>query len=96
MGADRLSYVHRTSSVPLLNNTLGGALDQAAASWPAREALVACEQNIRLTFAGLREAADRLAAGMIALGLEPGDRVGIWSPNRAEWIITQYLSLIHI
>ena len=84
------SYFHRASSIPLLHETLGGALDKAAARWPAQEAVVVRDQGVRLTFTALRHAADSLAAGLIALGLKPGDRVGIWSPNRIEWVLTQY------
>ena len=85
-----LSYAHSVSTTPLLNATLGACLDNAAAAWPDREALVVRDQGIRLTFVGLRDAADQLAAGLVALGLQPGDRVGLWSPNRAEWVISQY------
>ena len=84
------SYAHSTSSTPLLNATLGQALDAAAASWPDREAVVVRDQGVRLTFAALRTEVDRLAAGLVALGLQPGDRVGLWSPNRLEWVVTQY------
>ena len=84
------SYFHRAAAVPLLNDTLGGALDKAAERWPDQEAVVVRDQGARLTFAGLRREADRLAAGLIALGLKPGDRVGLWSPNRIEWVLTQY------
>ncbi len=85
-----LSYHHSISPTPLLNVTLGAALDAAAARWPDREALVVRDQGIRLSFAALRDQADRLAAGLVALGLVPGDRVGLWSPNRAQWVISQY------
>jgi fatty-acyl-CoA synthase len=85
-----LSYRHSTSLIPLLNDTLGACLDKAAAKWPDREAVVVCDQAVRMTFAELRDQADRLAAGLIALGLRPGDRVGLWSPNRIEWVVTQY------
>jgi fatty-acyl-CoA synthase len=84
------SYFHRTSTLPLLNNTLGGALDSAAERWPEQEAVVVRDQDVRLTFAALRHEVDRVAAGLIALGLKPGDRVGLWSPNRIEWVLTQY------
>ena len=84
------SYFHRTSSVQLLNDTLGGALDKASERWPDREAVVVRDQDVRLSFAALRQEVDRLAAGLIALGLAPGDRVGLWSPNRIEWVLTQY------
>src|SRR3954471_18456052 len=90
MPASTSSYFHRTSTTPLLNDTLGGALDKAAERWPDQEAVIVRDQNVRLTFSELRREADRLAAGLIALGLQPGDRVGIWSPNRIEWVLTQY------
>jgi fatty-acyl-CoA synthase len=83
-------YFHRTSSTPLLNDTLGGTLDKASERWPDEEAVVVRDQGVRLTFAALRQGVDRLAAGLIALGLTPGDRVGLWSPNRIEWVLTQY------
>ena len=81
------SYFHRACNIPLLNDTLGGALDNAAERWPDREAVVVRDQNVRLSFADLRRKVDRLAAGLIALGLRPGDRVGLWSPNRIEWVL---------
>ena len=90
MSATIQSYFHRASTIPLLNDTLGGALDKAAERWPDQEAVVVRDQGARLTFAGLRHEADRLATGLIALGLKPGDRVGLWSPNRIEWVLTQY------
>jgi fatty-acyl-CoA synthase len=84
------SYFHRASATPLLSDALGGALDKAAERWPDRQAVVVRDQGIRLAFAELRREVDRLAAGLIALGLKPGDRIGLWSPNRIEWILTQY------
>ncbi len=90
MSATIQSYFHSASTIPLLNDTLGGALDKAAERWPDQEAVVVRDQGVRLTFAGLRHEADRLAIGLIALGLKPGDRVGLWSPNRIEWVLTQY------
>src|SRR5689334_4850201 len=90
MAATGMSYFHRTSPLPLLSDTLGGALDAAAERWPDQEAVVIRDQGIRMTYAALRQEADRLAAGLLALGLKPGDRVGIWSPNRIEWVLTQY------
>jgi len=86
----KLSYHHGTSPMPLLNDTIGGSLDKAAALWPDRDAVVVCDQNVRMNFATLRQEADRLATGLIALGLRPGDRVGLWSPNKIEWVISQY------
>ena len=77
-------------SEPLLYKTVGAVLEEAAARWGEREALVVPHQNIRWTYRQLDEAADRLAAGLVHLGLVPGDRIGIWSPNRYEWVVTQF------
>ncbi|WP_129644760.1 AMP-binding protein [Peristeroidobacter agariperforans] len=85
-----LSYVCGTSSVPLLYKTVGVALEDAARRWADRPALIVRHQNLRWTYRELNEAADRFAAGLIKLGLQPGDRVGIWSPNRYEWVLTQF------
>ncbi len=85
-----LSYVCGTGSVPLLYKTVGGALEDAARRWGDRPALIVRQQNIRWTYRELNEAAERFAAGLLKLGLQPGDRVGIWSPNRYEWVLTQF------
>lgn len=85
-----LSYVCGTSDKPLLFKTIGTAIAQAAAKWGDREALVVRHQNIRWTYAELLVRVDDFAAGLIHLGLKPGDRVGVWSPNNAEWIIAQF------
>ncbi len=84
------SYAHNASAIPLLNDTLGACLDKAAARWPNREAVIVRDQGASMTFAELRHEVDRLAAGLIALGLRQGDRVGLWSPNRIEWVLSQY------
>ncbi len=85
-----LSYVHGASDIPLRGETIGAALDRAADIWADRDALVACQQGIRWSYAELRQRVDRVASGLLALGLRPGDRLGIWSPNNAEWLLTQY------
>ncbi len=84
------SYVHRTGPHPLLGLTVGGVLDEAARRWPVGEALVVPHQGIRWSWAELQRQAKALSAGLVALGLEPGDRVGILAPNRAEWVVTQF------
>jgi fatty-acyl-CoA synthase len=84
------SYVSGTSTVPLLGETIGVHFDRAAARYAGREALVSCHQGIRWTYAELKARVDGLAGGLLALGLEPGDRIGIWSPNNAEWVVTQF------
>jgi len=84
------SYVHGASPVPLLGDTIGVHFDKAAARWPDRDALIVRHQDVRWSYAELKRRVDALAAGLLALGLEPGDRVGIWSPNNAEWCVTQF------
>jgi fatty-acyl-CoA synthase len=90
MASQQLSYAHGTSETPLIYQTIGARFDEAAARWPDREAVVVCDQGVRLTFAELKREVDRLATGLLTLGLRPGDRIGIWSPNNIAWILTQY------
>ncbi|HEX8996647.1 MAG TPA: AMP-binding protein, partial [Ktedonobacterales bacterium] len=84
------SYVSGTSDTPLLGMTIGEAFDTTVARFPDREALVARQQNLRYTWRELQEEVNRCARGLLALGVKKGDRVGIWSPNRAEWAIIQF------
>ncbi|HYR89712.1 MAG TPA: AMP-binding protein [Terriglobia bacterium] len=84
------SYVSGPSTVPLIGETIGVFFDRVVDRWTNREALVVRHQGIRWTYADLKERVDSLAAGLIALGLAPGDRVGIWSPNNAEWVLLQF------
>ena len=76
--------------VPLLEETIGAAFDRTVAAFPDREALVVPFQDVRLTYRQLAERVDQLARGLIALGLVKGDRVGMWSPNNAEWVYIQF------
>jgi len=89
---DLPSYVHGASDVPLLGETIGALLDRIVARWPERPALVVRDQNIRWSYSQFLAEVDRAAAGLLACGLEPGDRVGIWSPNKAEWVVLQFAS----
>ena len=84
------SYYCGKSETPLIYQTIGEYLDQIADQYPDNEALVVRHQLIRWTYRELRREIDRLAAGLLALGLEPGDRVGIWGPNSYEWTMVQY------
>ncbi len=84
------SHVIGPVEPPLLDLTIGAALDVARDRWGDREALVDCGQQRRFTWAQLAEEADKVAAGLIALGLQSGDRVAIWSLNRWEWTVTQF------
>lgn len=86
----RESYVHGNSGAPLIGKTIGALLDDMSATDGSREALVVTHQKIRWTYAELKSRSDALASGLLALGLQPGDRVGIWSPNCAEWTIAQF------
>ena len=84
------SYVHGVSGTPLLGETIGRAFDRIAAQQPDVEALVVCDQAVRWTYAELAQRVDTLAAGLISCGFQPGERIGIWAPNRAEWVVTQF------
>lgn len=84
------SYVCGISDTPLLGDTIGRSLDQAARRWGDREALVSPSHGVRWTWRELAARVDALAAGFVALGLERGARIGIWSLNRPEWTLTQF------
>jgi fatty-acyl-CoA synthase len=85
-----LSHVRGTTDVPLSDATVHRLLDATATMFPARTAAVFREQGIRWTWAQFLAEVDALATGLHRLGLRRGDRVGIWSPNRAEWLVTQF------
>jgi fatty-acyl-CoA synthase len=84
------SHVRGSISTPLIEDTISHFFDQAAERWADREALVSRHQNIRWSYRELQRQIDTFAAGLLALGLGKGDRVGIWSHNNAEWVITQF------
>jgi fatty-acyl-CoA synthase len=84
------SYANGPSTTPLLGETIGANLDRTVAAHGDREALVVPHQDVRWTYRELAERVDRVARALVAAGLEPGDRMGIWSPNTAEWVLTQY------
>jgi fatty-acyl-CoA synthase len=86
----QLSYVHGASGTPLIGATIGVHFDRIAARFAECDALIVRHQQIRWTYRELKERVDAFAAGLLALGLKRGDRIGIWSPNNAEWVITQF------
>jgi fatty-acyl-CoA synthase len=88
--ASEPSYVHGASPVALLGETIGQNLDRTAARVPDNDALVSVHQGVRMTYAELHAEVEEVARGLLALGVEAGERVGIWSPNNAEWAILQY------
>jgi fatty-acyl-CoA synthase len=85
-----LSYSHGASAQPLLGETIGANLRRVAAGHPGREAVVDVPTGRRWTYARLDADTDTLARALITAGLQAGDRVGIWSPNCAEWVLLQY------
>ena len=84
------SYVHGTSKTALLGDTIGVQLHRMVERFPDRDALVVPHQGVRYSYRELERRVDAFACGLLSLGLEPGDRVGIWSQNCAEWVVTQF------
>ena len=85
-----LSYTSAVSDTPLLGDTIGANFDRAVTAFPDRLALVDVPAGLRYTYAELKDEVDALAYALRQAGIGKGDRVGIWSPNRAEWTVTQY------
>jgi fatty-acyl-CoA synthase len=90
MSDPRSSHVKGDETPPLLEDSIGVVLTRAAERWPQTDALVVVEQGVRWSYAELERRVDEVAAGLLALGLKRGDRVGIWAPNCAEWTLTQF------
>ncbi|MDY3330731.1 MAG: AMP-binding protein [Pelistega sp.] len=86
----QLSYVHGASDKPLLGETLGQNFDNACVQYGDQLALVSRHQNIRLTYRELKKQVDIVACSLLRLGFKPGDRLGLWATNCAEWTIIQY------
>jgi len=90
MSLNRLSYYNGIGNLPLVGKTIGMLFDEIAERLPEKIGLVSRHQNIRWSYRQYKEKVDALAGGLVELGLKPGDRVGIWSQNNAEWAITQF------
>ena len=86
----RLSYASGASATALLGETIGANLERTVTTFPDSDALVSCHQGLRFTYAQLDDAVNDVARGLLSLGLEVGDRVGMWSPNYAEWTLVQF------
>lgn len=84
------SYAQGGGQQPLLGMTVGDVLDRAAERWPECDALLVAHQGVRWNWVELRTRARKLASGLLALGLKPGDRIGMLAPNRAEWVLAQF------
>ena len=90
MSNTSLSYRQTSSDTPLLEETIGDALARVADAHPDRLALVVRHQQIRWTYKEYLEEIDKLALGLLNLGIKSGDRVGVWAPNCVEWCLTQF------
>ncbi len=88
--APKISYDHGVSEKKLIGETIGAFFDRTVEAHRDREALVVRHQNVRWSWGELGRRVDELAAGLLTLGLERGDRVGIWSPNTSEWTLAQF------
>ena len=86
----KTSYFRGASAPELVNDTIGRYFDRVVGRYPEREALVVRHQDIRWTWAEYGQRVDQLAAGLLALGIEPCERVGIWAPNCYEWCLAQF------
>src|SRR5262245_10871760 len=85
-----LSYVHGATNIPLIGSTIGDLLDEIANRFPDRDALISCHQKLRYTYSQFKTECERVARSLMAFGFAKGDRVGIWSPNNAEWVLIQF------
>ena len=88
--ADNLSHVVGDTHPPLRHVTIPALLHETARRWPSRDAVVVPQDGLRLSYSDLVGEVDAIAAGFLDLGIARGDRVGIWSPNRLEWVLTQF------
>ena len=84
------SYLHGASDTPLLGETIGDNLRRTVDRVPERDALVVRSQGYRASYRTLWDATTDLAKALLARGLQKGDRVALWSPNRHEWVVAQY------
>jgi fatty-acyl-CoA synthase len=89
MTALEKSYYCGASTAQIIYETIGGFFDRVAEKYPDNKALILRHQGVEWTYAELQHRVDQLASGLLALGIVPGDRVGIWGPNSAEWVLTQ-------
>ncbi len=88
--SSQISYVSGASQYPMLGETIGQNLERTVAKYPQQEALVSVEQDIRFTYSEFYQETTKVARALLAVGVKKGDRVGIWSPNRYEWVVLQY------
>ncbi|WP_155825452.1 AMP-binding protein [Hippea alviniae] len=85
-----LSYAFEGSTTPFIAKTIGDVLDEAAEKYSNNDCLISLHQNIKMNYREFKEEVDRLAKGLLALGIKKGDKVAIWSTNNVEWVLTQF------
>lgn len=90
----QLSYACGVSDIPLKGETIGQNLRGIATTFPEREALISGYQNYRATYSEFLAQVEQVAKALMAAGIQRGDRVGIWSPNRYEWVLVQYATAL--
>eukprot|EP00397_Hematodinium_sp_SG-2012_P024336 GEMP01025340.1.p2 GENE.GEMP01025340.1~~GEMP01025340.1.p2 ORF type:complete len:177 (+),score=40.12 GEMP01025340.1:199-729(+) len=84
------SHVRGPTVPALLSLTVASLFDRTVDAYPKNDALIVCDQGIRWSYEQLREKVDAAACGLAELGLEKGDRLGVWMPNNAEWVVMQF------
>src|SRR5882672_7785028 len=84
------SYAHGAGSHPLLGETIGENLRKTVAKFPEKEALISVHQQYRATYVQFWQQVEAVAKSFLAINVQKGDRVAIWSPNRFEWVLVQY------
>ncbi|UJW83108.1 AMP-binding protein [Hydrogenophaga sp. SL48] len=84
------SYSRGATDKPLIEQTIGAFFDEIVGRFPDKEAVVSCHQGIRYTYLELQREVNRMASALLRMGLEPGDRIGIWSHNNVEWLVSQF------
>lgn len=94
MMQQQLSYANGISDIPLKGETIGQNLRDIATTFPEREALVSDYQNYRATYSEFLSQVEQVAKALMVAGIQRGDRVGIWSPNRYEWVLVQYATAL--
>jgi len=85
-----ISYAFEGGAKKLIPKTIGDMLDEIAQTYPDNDCIVSMHQGIRMSYKEFKEEADRVARGLMALGIKKGDRVGIWSTNNVEWVLIQF------
>src|SRR5438067_1294357 len=84
------SYIHGTATRPLIGETIGDFLDHVAVEFPENQALVSTFENLQFTYAQFLTEVNRLARALMTLGVQKGERVGIWSTNCVAWVLAQF------